>query len=173
MIGAFLPTPLITLNCPNCGGNLESAGQDTYVCSYCGAVHRLRDHPDWMKDLQANLDQLKSELTSLQSSNRNAASAQALPGLLINLEQITRALQARTRVLFVSLLVVGLGYFLHRWLIFSPDAGWIRLLPAGAMLLGGLAMVYILARTTFLLRQRTQLIRQIEQCREAIRNLGA
>jgi hypothetical protein len=168
-----LPTPLISLNCPNCGGNLESAGQDTYTCSYCGAVHRLRDHPDWMKHLQENLDQLKFELTDLQSASRSAASAQALPGLLINLEQTSKALQARTRAFFVSLLVVGLGYFLQQWLVFSPDSGWIRLLPAGAMLLGGLAMIYVLTRTVHLVRQRAQLNRQIERCREAIRNLGA
>lgn len=167
-----MPIPLITLTCPNCGGTLESAGQDTYVCKYCGAVHRLRDHPDWLKNLQENLDQLKSELTSLQSSSRIAASAQALPGLLIGLEQLSRALQARARALFISVLVFGLGYFLRRWLVFSPESGLIRYLPIAIMLLGGLALIYVLARTLVLLRQRRQLNQEIERCREAIRKLG-
>lgn len=169
-----MPTPLITLTCPNCGGNLESAGQDTFVCPYCGAVHRLRDHPDWMKELQKNFDQMKSELSDLQLNSRNVASAQALPGLLIRQSQLSNELQARMRATFISLVVFGLGYFFKRWLIFTPDSGWIlRNLPAGMMILGGLALIYVLARTILLLRQRAKLNQQIERCREAIRNLGA
>jgi len=169
-----LPTPLITLTCPNCGGNLESAGQDTFVCPYCGAVHRLRDHPDWMKELQKNFDQMKSELSDLQLNSRNVASAQALPGLLIQQGQLASGLQSRTRAIFISLVVFGLGYFFKRWLIFTADSVWIlRNLPAGMMVLGGLALIYILVRTILLLRQRAKLNQQIERCREAIRNLGA
>jgi chaperonin cofactor prefoldin len=163
---------LITLTCPNCGGTLESAGQDTYVCKYCGSVHRLRDHPDWLKDLQENLDQLKTELTSLQSSSRIAASAQALPGLLIGLDQLSQALQARARAIFISLLVFGLGYFLNRWLVFGPASSLFNFLPFFIMLLGGLALIYLAIRTLLLLRQRRQLNQQIEHCREAIRKLG-
>ncbi|GAP13484.1 hypothetical protein LARV_01238 [Longilinea arvoryzae] len=167
-----MPTPLITLTCPNCGGTLESAGQDSYVCPYCGAIHRLSDHPDWMKELQKNFDQVKSELNDLQTNSRRVVSAQALPGLLIKLGQLSATLKERTRVIFVSLLVFGMGYFLRRWLVFTPDSGWIRFLPDGLMILGGLALIYISARTILLLRQRAQLNREIERCREDIRNLG-
>lgn len=172
-IGVLLPTPLITLTCPNCGGPLESAGQDSYVCPYCGTIHRLSDHPDWMKKLQENFDQVKSELADLQTNSRQVVSAQALPGLLIQHEQLSKSLTDRIRVNFISLLVFGIGYFLKRWLIFTPESGWIRFLPDGLMVLGGLALAYILARTILLLRQRARLIQEIERCREAIRNLGA
>ncbi len=169
----LLPTPLITLTCPNCGGTLESAGQDSYVCPYCGALHRLSDHPDWMKKIQENFDQVKSELANLQTSSRQVVSAQALPGLLIRHEQLSKSLYERARAFFVSLLAFGMGYFLQRWLVFSPDSGWLRYLPVGLMILGGLAMTYILVRTALLLRQRARLNQEIERCREAIRNLGA
>ena len=172
-IGAQLPDPLITLNCPNCGGTLQASGQDTYTCSYCGATHRLRDHPDWLKKLQDNIDQLNSDLKTLQSTSSISLSAQALPGLLAELGQILQAIQARGRAIFISLLVTGLGYFLQRWLIFPPDSGWIRYLPLTVMVLGGAAFLYTLVRTFLLVRQRNQVNQQIEQCREAIRNTGA
>ena len=102
-----MPNPLITLNCPNCGGTLVSAGADRYVCSYCGSEHRLRDHPDWLQSLQENLDHLKTQLSDVQSNSRVAAAAQQLPGLLISLRQLTQTLQAWARAAFVSLLVLG------------------------------------------------------------------
>ncbi|HWQ03775.1 MAG TPA: hypothetical protein VN452_00305 [Longilinea sp.] len=166
-----MPTQLITLNCPNCGGILQAAGQDTYTCSYCGATHRLSDHPDWLQRLQENIDQLNSDLKNLQTTSCLTASAQALPGLLAEMGQISQALQARGRAVFISLLVFGLGYFLNRWLIFTPDSGWIRYLPVAVMVLGGLGFLYTLTRTILLIQQRNQVNQQIEQCREAMRNL--
>lgn len=168
-----MPTPLITLNCPNCGGTLESAGQDSYACSYCGAVHRLRDHPDWLKSLEENLDQLKSQLTDLQNNRRVAAAAQELPALLVAFEHLTQSMQAWARAIFVSLLVLGVGYFLNQRIVFSACADWIRFLPAGIMVLGGLSIGYVLVRFTLEARKRTHLRQQIERCRDTIRNLGA
>lgn len=168
-----MPNPLITLNCPNCGGTLGSAGQETYVCSYCGTVHRLRDHPDWLKSLQENLDQLKVQLTDLQNNRRVAAAAQELPSLLLEQEHLTHAMRVWARAGFVSLLVLGVGYFLNQHLVFSPGSGWIRLLPVGTMLLGGLAAGYILVRFILIMRNRANLKQRIERCRDAIRNLGA
>jgi len=168
-----LPTQLITLNCPNCGGILQAAVQDTYTCSYCGATHKLSDHPDWLMKLQENIDQLNSDLKDLRSASRMTASAQALPGLLTEMGQISQALQARGRAAFISLLVFGMGYFLNRWLIFPPDSGWIRFLPVAVMVLGVLAFIYILVRAFLLVRHRNLVNQQIEQCRDAIRNLGA
>ena len=171
-IGARLPTQLLTLNCPNCGGILQAAGKDTYSCPYCGATHKLSDHPDWLKKLQENIDQLNYDLKVLQSASRMTSSAQALPGLLAEMGQISQALQSRGRVVFISLLVFGLGYFLNRWLFFTPDSGWIRYLPVAVMVLGALAFLYTLVRTVLLVRQRNQINQQIENCREAIRNQG-
>ncbi len=172
-MGAPLPTPLINLTCPDCGGKLETAGQDSYICSSCGAVHRLRDHPDWLKSLQESLDKLKSWLTSPPSAARAATLPQALPGLLASLEQVSDALRSRARAVFVSLVVFGLGYFLERWLIFAPPVAWMRYLPIAIMLLGGLAILYVAVRLILLLRWRRQLIHQIERCRDAIRKLGS
>lgn len=167
-----MPTQLITLNCPNCGGILQAAGQDTYTCPYCGATHKLSDHPDWLHRLQENIDQLNSDLKTLQSNSRITSSAQALPGLLVELGQISQALQARGRAIFISLLVFGLGYFLNRWLIFTPDSGWIRYLPVAVMVLGALAFLYTMVRTLLLVRQQNQVNQQIDQCRAALRNPG-
>jgi hypothetical protein len=122
--------------------------------------------------LQENLDQLNTGLKDLQSTNRMSISAQALPGLLAEMGQISQALQARGRAIFISLVVIGLGYFLNRWLIFPPNSGWIRYLPLAVMTLGGLAFLYTLARAFLLVRQRNEVNQQIEQCRQAIRNLG-
>lgn len=168
-----MPNPLITLNCPNCGGTLESAGQDTYVCSYCGAVHRLRDHPDWLKSLQENLDQLKAQLTDLQNNRRVAAAAHELPSLLLEREHLTQSMRVWARAGFVSLLVLGVGYFLNQHLVFSPGSSWIRFLPAGSMLLGGLALSYFMVRFILIMRTRAHLKQSIERCRDTIRNLGA
>ena len=172
-IGVHLPNPLITLNCPNCGGTLVSAGADRYVCSYCGSEHRLRDHPDWLQSLQENLDHLKTQLSDVQSNSRVAAAAQQLPGLLISLRQLTQTLQAWARAAFVSLLVLGVGYFLNRHLIFEPGAGWIRFMPPGIMALGGLSIGYILVRSTLEFRKRAHILQQIERCRNIIRTMGA
>ena len=173
LIGVHLPNPLITLNCPNCGGTLLSAGVGRYVCSYCGTEHSLRDHPDWLHSLQENLDQLKTQLSDVQSNSRVAAASQQLPGLLIGLGQINQALQAWARAGFVSLLVLGVGYFLNRHLIFAPGSGLIRFLPLGVMALGGLAFGYILVRSTLEFRKRAHLLQQIEHCRNIIRTMGA
>lgn len=172
-IGVPLPNPLITLNCPNCGGTLVSAGAGRYVCAYCGTEHSLRDHPDWLQSLQENLDQLKTQLSDVQSNSRVAAASQQLPGLLIGLGQINQALQAWARAGFVSLLVLGVGYFLNRHLIFAPGSGLIRFLPLSVMALGGLAFGYILVRWTLEFRKRAHLLQQIERCRDIIRTLGA
>lgn len=168
-----MSNPLITLNCPNCGGTLDSAGPDRYVCSYCGTAHNLHDHPGWLQSLQENLDQLKSQLTDVQSNSRVAAATQQLPALLINLEQVNQAFLAWARAGFVSLLVLGVGYFLNRHLVFAPGSGWLRFLPQGIMALGGLAAGYILVRWILEMRKRAHLQQQIEHCRGIIRTLGA
>ncbi|TLN13773.1 hypothetical protein FDZ74_09700 [bacterium] len=93
--------------------------------------------------------------------------------MLIENEHLTQAMQAWARAGAVSLLVLGVGYFLNQRLVFSPGSGWIRFLPVGIMALGGLAIGYILVRFILIMRNRVHLRQRIEHCRNAIRNLGA
>ena len=159
---------LINLTCPNCGGKLDAAGgEDQYVCSHCGTEFRAKDSPVLTR-LQQNVAQMQAALSDIQVRTRSTAAAQALPGLVVSMNQINQRIQENGRILLTSLLVFGFGFFLSRVLIFSAGSGFIRYLPAGLIAIGAAAFFFSLYRLVSLLGQRSSLEDSIRRYRDRI-----